>query len=137
MGYQHESDVIVYFYHLFKSYLLILTKIWAQFPCRNAHRIRLANNWLNTVYLNRVAHCVYLFPASKKLQFLIISIEFFMAGNHSKAVVVMIRGLAKSSISNVEVPGSNLTEGTFFSFVLFFSYFVSFQNKTKHGNCLS
>ena len=39
VGYQHGSGVIVYFNHLLKSYLLILTKIWVQFPCRTAHRI--------------------------------------------------------------------------------------------------
>ena len=69
------------------------------------------------------------FSASKKLQFLIIIIEFFMAGNQSKAVVVMIRGLAKSSISNVEVPGSNLTEGTFF--LSFFALVILFLFKVK------
>ena len=82
------------------------------------------------MYLNRVVHCVYLFPASKKLQFLMIIIEFFMAGHQSKAVVVMIRGLAKSSISNVEVPGSNLTEGTF-CFLSSFALVILFLFKIK------
>ena len=58
-----------------------------------------------------------------------------MAGNQSKAVVVMIRGLGKIQYFERRGPWFKPHTSHLFSFfVVCFGYNVSFQNKTKQGN---